>query len=128
MQPRMRSPKDAAQPCPTKQRLAATQREVAGGHKASLRASPACVLQASPSAPSGRMDRACQVLSTLMFTVVLAPGAACVSQRWPPAQVRHGAAVALREILRSHAACAAVTAPLAAQPSGAPFGPMWAAS
>ncbi len=33
---------------------------------------------------------------------------------------RHGAAVALREVLRSHAACAAVRAPLASeQPSGA---------
>jgi hypothetical protein len=51
-----------------KQRLAAMQREVAGGHKASLRASPACILQATPSAPSDRTDRTCQVVSMLMFT------------------------------------------------------------
>ena len=35
-------------------------------------------------------------------------------------QVRHGAALALREVLRSQAAAAAVLAPLAAEPTGAP--------
>ena len=36
------------------------------------------------------------------------------------AQVRHGAALALREVMRSHAAAAAVVAPLAAEPTGVP--------
>ena len=36
------------------------------------------------------------------------------------AQVRHGAALALREVLRSQAAAAAVLAPLAAEPTGVP--------
>lgn len=40
-------------------------------------------------------------------------------------QVRHGAAVAQREVLRTHAASAAVVAPLAAAPSGAPSGPAY---
>ena len=38
-----------------------------------------------------------------------------VSPRW---EARHGAAMALREVLRSHASSAAVQAPLSAQPSG----------
>lgn len=36
----------------------------------------------------------------------------------PVRQVRHGAAVALREVLRSHAACAGVVAPCADETSG----------
>ena len=39
-----------------------------------------------------------------------------VSLRW---EARHGAAMALREVLRSHACSAAVQAPLSAEPSGA---------
>ena len=35
-----------------------------------------------------------------------------------PRQVRHGAAIGLREILRSHSACAGVAAPVVAEPSG----------
>ena len=34
--------------------------------------------------------------------------------------MRHGAALALREVMRSHAAAAAVVAPLAAEPTGVP--------
>lgn len=38
-----------------------------------------------------------------------------VSPQW---EARHGAAMALREVLRSHACSAAVQAPLSAEPSG----------
>ena len=39
-----------------------------------------------------------------------------VSPQW---EARHGAAMALREVLRSHASSAAVQAPISAHPSGA---------
>ena len=41
--------------------------------------------------------------------------AALLSPRW---EFRHGAATALREVLRTHASSAAVQAPLSAEPSG----------
>lgn len=44
----------------------------------------------------------------------------CVDVLSPVWEVRHGAAVALREILRSQAASAGVIAPLQAEPSGVP--------
>lgn len=42
----------------------------------------------------------------------------CVDVLSPQWEVRHGAAVALREVLRSHATCAGVDAPIAGEPSG----------
>ena len=45
-------------------------------------------------------------------------GQCCVDVLDPAWEVRHGAAVALREVLRSHAPSAGVHAPVAATPSG----------
>ena len=51
----------------------------------------------------------------------------CLGLLHPGWEARHGAAVALREVLRSQAACAGVRAPLAPdQPSGrAEQSPLW---
>lgn len=42
----------------------------------------------------------------------------CLDVLHPLWEVRHGAAVALREVLSTHAAAAGVHAPLSAEPSG----------
>lgn len=46
---------------------------------------------------------------------------ACLDVLAPDWETRHGAAVALREVLRSHAASAGVNMPLAPEPSGGLF-------
>ena len=63
-----------------------------------------------------RLCKRCCALASKWLKAPAHSKSACLA--W--VQVRHGAALALREVLRSHATAAAVVAPLAAEPTGPP--------
>ena len=75
-------------------------------------------MQAAPGRHADQDEVQWQAIQAGAWPFEQVCGQCCADLVDPAWEIRHGAAVGLREVLRSHAFAAGVHAPVSAQPSG----------